>query len=268
LLIVTNSQVAVLGSYEDALIGWTEEEIDLTPFLGQVVYLVWHYQLLSLDAEPRAAWLVDDISIEVTNIAPGTIIITNSLAQARFALAGPSARAGGGWLTRITNARPGEYIVTFSTVPFYITPPPQTNTLAVAGTTVFHGEYTFADVNANGISDPFEQAAFGAVSPNRTSTTDTDGDGATDLEEFMAGTNPNSAAAKLHLNVPTIQGDGSLRVDWPSVSGRAYRVWQSEDLVNWTPASDWIFANFNAASVRLTNWNATHSLMLRVEVRP
>src|SRR6185503_5660625 len=99
---------------------------------------------------------------------------------------------GKGIAATITNATPGDYVLEFADVPFYLTPSAQTNTLAEGGTLVFHGDYTFPDLNTNGISDLWEQHFFGTVSTNRTRFTDSDGDGMTDFAEFTAGTDPNT----------------------------------------------------------------------------
>src|SRR5213076_37937 len=85
LLLVTNNATATLASYgwlansTDAATNWTKEEFDLTPYLGHVIYLAWHYVYYSLDFfEPssRPGWLVVDVLVSVCNVVPGPIIIT------------------------------------------------------------------------------------------------------------------------------------------------------------------------------------------------
>ena len=49
----------------------------------------------------------------------------------------------------------------------------------------FQGNYTFVDANTNGISDAWEKEFFGGVSPQRTPTTDTDGDGLSDYANLL-----------------------------------------------------------------------------------
>src|SRR6266850_328500 len=99
------------------------------------------------------------------------------------------------------------------------------------------------------MSDAWEQQFFGSVSPNRTATTDTDGDGATDFAEFSAGTDPTSTNSVFTVPPPTPQPNGSLRFAWSSVPGRAYRVVASTDLLNWTPATDWVQATGVSSSL-------------------
>jgi len=270
LLIVTNSagNPTTLAQYYDANSGWEQEEIDLTPYLGQVVYLVWHYQLFSIDSAPRPGWLVDDISVTVSNLVTGTIEISNNLAQAQFTLIGPISRTGQGMLATFNNAPAGDYVVTFLPVPFYQTPAPQTNALVAAATLIFQGTYSFTDINSNGIADAWELQYFGAVSPTRTRSTDTDGDGFTDYAEFIAGTDPNSPASKLALTTPAMQADGTLRLQWPSVAGRAYRVEGSSDAIQWVAVSDWTLAASDTMSLKLPAPVPGAPYLFRVEVHP
>ena len=211
---------------------------------------------------------MDDVSVTLSNAVRGTIQITNNLAEASFKLSGPVSQTGQGWSFGLTNVLLGQYVVTFSPVPYYQTPPPQTNQAPSATPVVFQGNYTFADANNNGISDEWEQHAFNEVSTNRTQTTDTDGDGTTDYAEFIAGTDPNNINSVLELPPPTPQPNGSLRFNWPSVLGRAYRLVLSVDLVNWMPLSDWIRATTTASSVVIEPPTNNASCFYRLEVRP
>ncbi|MCW5553569.1 MAG: S8 family serine peptidase [Verrucomicrobiae bacterium] len=235
---------------EDSSFGWEEMEIDLTPYLGHVAYIAWYHFLFSFDAPPRLGWLVDDVSITVGTVTPGTVQITNNLWQAVFALTGPTGRVGGGQWTVITNAAPGQYAIEFGDVPHHSTPLPQTNTLAAGGTVTFHGHYTFPDANTNGIPDGWEQVYFGGVSPERTSLTDTDDDGLSDYAEYVAGTNPTNQLSALRLTPTLAPGGNSLELQWPSAPGHGYRVLRSADAFDWTPATDWIRA---ASAITGTN---------------
>ena len=134
----------LIKQYLDMSAGWEAAEVDLSPYLGQVVYVVWYYALLSFDAVPRLGWLVDDVSVTVDYVAPGTIQVSNNLAQAIFELRGPtSTNSQGRWLA-ITNALPGVYVLEFGDVAGYLTPPPQTNSLASNGLIQFTGRYTLS----------------------------------------------------------------------------------------------------------------------------
>ncbi|HLP76644.1 MAG TPA: thrombospondin type 3 repeat-containing protein, partial [Candidatus Paceibacterota bacterium] len=188
--------------------------------------------------------------------------------QTPYILTGPVYRSAKGTGVLLTNAPPGQYVVTFGEVPYYITPPAQTNQLASGATVVFHGNYTFADANSNGISDAWEQTFFGSVSTNHTRFTDSDHDGASDYAEFIAGTDPTLASSRFRLNTVALPGNGTVRMTWSSVPGHAYRIYGSSNLVNWVPMSDWIQATLSSTSFTLTTPTNGAANLFRVEVRP
>src|SRR5207248_3311052 len=176
-LLITNNAAtpATLVSYSDEITpGWVQETIDLSRYIGQVVYLVWDYELFSFETHAQPGWLVDDVSITVSNVAPGSVQISNNLWQATYILSGPMYRKGKGIGTLITNAPPGQYVIEFADVPYYQTPPARTNNLLSGGSISFAGNYTFVDINSNGIPDAWEMQYFGSLSTKRTRFTDTD----------------------------------------------------------------------------------------------
>lgn len=271
LLVVTNNGVATVtvAEYTGLSDGWVREQVDLTPFIGHVIYLVWDYEMFSLDTRVRPGWLVDDVSITVSNVASGTIQITKNLWQPPYILTGPLFKTGKARDTLITNAPPGQYVVNFGDAPYYQTPAPQTNILASGSNIVFQGNYTFADTNANGISDAWETNFFGSVSPNRTQFTDSDGDGMSDYAEFIAGTNPTNAASKLVFLLVTVQSNRFFQLQWAAIPGRIYQVESSTNLANWTPITDWLQASGSPMSYTATNFDfGRYAHMFRVQVRP
>lgn len=271
-MVVTNilSTPVVLAEFGDFSIGWEKAEIDLTPYLGRVVFLVWSYQILSFDFEEtyaRPGWLVDDVEVLVSGKVTGTLRVTNNLAQARFTLNGPMTRSGAGWDSTFPDVTVGEYVATWESVPYYVTPPPQTNTLAGLTTLLFAGQYTFPDVNGNGISDLWEQQWFGQVDPARTAQTDTDADGASDRAEFLAGTDPTRPDQSLSLSTPLVQPGGSVQLTWSAIPGRAYRVMTSADLRNWSSLTGWLSTSSASLSQTVTP-PAGAIRYFRIEVRP
>ena len=270
LLIITNSVTApvVLREYIDLNFGWEEEEVDLSAYAGRVIFLVWSYQLLSFEAAPRAGWLIDDVSVSLNTIVPSVVRVTNNLSQATFVLTGPSVtRNGHGISSTFSNLPPGQYTVTFGQVPFYQPPTAQTGSVAAGALIALGGNYSFADANSNGMSDAWEQQNFGTVSPTRTRSTDTDGDGAPDYEEFVSGSNPNGAGSYLTVATPEIVGP-NLRLTWASVPGRSYRVEGSLDGFSWGPVTDWARASATFTSATLPTQPPPTPFLFRVEVRP
>lgn len=263
--IVTDNAPApvVLREYGGASMGWEGDQIDLSRFGGTLAYVVWYYLLISFDDLPHPGWLVDDVSISSTNIQLGSIRITNNLWQAGYILSGSAYLKGKGLGEVFPNASPGQYIVEFVPVPFYLTPAPQTNTLAPGGSILFQGNYTFPDANQNGISDLWEARYFGAVSPNRTRATDTDGDGVTDYAEFIAGTDPGSPAAP--FKVTTQLSNSVCRLMWPSVAGQQFQLYLSTNYTAWNPWSNVLTATSALCSVTLPASAPGAPALFRVE---
>jgi hypothetical protein len=269
LLLVTNANEApiTLATYFDSNFGWELEDIDLSPYIGRVVYIIWHHQLFSFEAAARPGWLVDDVSVTMSNVTAGTLRVTNNLSQATFTIAGPVTLTGQGTSFITTNASPGQYTVTWGAVTNWNTPVAQTNSVVALGTTVFNGNYTITDTNNNGIADSWERTYFGSASVSHPATTDTDHDGMSDLAEFMAGTNPTNAASVLHFLSPVVQNLGMVRLDWPAVPGRSYRLTTSTGpLTNWIPATDWLRAQGTIFSV--TTNLASGPRFYRLEAKP
>jgi subtilisin family serine protease len=271
--IATNSLVepeilTVVGDPESSD-GWQEVTIDLTPYMGKTVFLVWEYGIISVTDVRTLGWLVDDVSITISGMpGGGTIVITNNLAQATWNLSGPINQSGQGISTAIPGAPPGQYTVTFGDVPFYQTAPPQSGPLAEYGSLQLAGQYTLVDDNGNGMSDAWEQLNFNEVSPSRTGVTDTDLDGFPDLAEFVAGTDPNQTDSKLTLTAPIQSGGGGMVLEWASVPGRIYRVSGSTDAMHWAPVSDWIPATAATTSFTLPASGPGVPFLFRLEVRP
>jgi hypothetical protein len=246
---------------------WEQETLDLTPFVGQPIQIVWWYQGVFI-GNPVYGWLVDDIGISGTAAGQGgNIVISANLSQASFDLSGPISLHGVGSQV-ITNAPTGIYNIIFSDVAFYQTPVNQSGTLRTAGSTVtFNANYSFIDANRNGISDAWEKYYFGAVTTNRTQVTDTDGDGMSDYDEFIAGTDPTNAASKLTFLGAGIQSNGSLKFQWSAVPGRTYQVQTSTNFTDWVPASGWLQATGSPMSFTTTN-AGFGPLLYRIQVRP
>jgi hypothetical protein len=259
--IITNTSMPAitLATFEDEASGdWEEAEYDLTPYTGNLVYFVWHYALFSIENTPEPGWTIDDISVTSSSI----LRITNNLAQAAFTVTGPTNFTGHGQSYINAVAPPGDYSITYGAVPYYATPAPQSGTLSDGGSIVFTGNYTFTDANNNGISDAWEQAYFGAVSPTRTATTDTDGDGMSDLAEFIVGTNPGSTSSVFRAE--SVSTNNVIRFSWPD-TGRSYRVHAGSSLANpsgWPPVADWQSSNSFSVPV------SSGLKFFRVEVKP
>ena len=220
---------------------WEAVDVDISRFAGHVVRIRFNYQLMSFETTDRPGWFVDDLEISLTQNQSSSFSITNNLAQATFNIRGPTnftAVVGSGRWFNVPNAVPGEYVVRWSPVEHYLTPPAVTNRVST-NALVINGRYEFPDANKNGISDLWENTYFGRIlGDDATPGTDSDGDGFSNYSEFQAGTDPKDPASSLRLNLPSGGVNAPIRVSWPSQARREYLLEISDDLQRWTVASD------------------------------
>jgi hypothetical protein len=273
LFIVTNSvsAPAVLAEYTGSNHGWRPEEIDLTPYIGHVIFLLWHDHYLASRRVNRPGWALDDISVTVEDLPPGMVQITNNLAQARVILTGPVSRVCQGYSTNFIDLPPGRYVTTWNPVPYFLTPPPQTNVLDSGDLLLLSGDYTFPDQNTNGISDLWEESFFGNVLSNHPALTDSDRDGFTDYAEFVAGTNPTQDTSNLRLLAPVVESSlHRMLLRWPTMPGRLYQLQGvgTNDFSNWIPQSDWLRATSSNLSSTISLPDHSEPFLFRIEVRP
>ena len=80
------------------------------------------------------------------------------------------------------------------------------------------------DEDGNGLPDSWE-AAYGITDPNA----DADGDGQSNLAEYVARTNPTNAASAFRITRVEREPDGQFTLTWSSVGGVRYRVQYSDD---------------------------------------
>ncbi|MBN1673068.1 MAG: hypothetical protein JXR37_18625, partial [Kiritimatiellae bacterium] len=118
----------------------------------------------------------------------------------------------------------------------------------VDGAALLHVEFTAmpGDNDADGVGDAWEQALFGSTSSaDSAPDADPDGDGYSNLEEFVAGTNPNSDTQYFDVGL-RLTADKKLIVSFETValggtgyegfSARHYGLEQTDDFNNpaWT----------------------------------
>jgi uncharacterized repeat protein (TIGR01451 family) len=100
------------------------------------------------------------------------------------------------------------------------------------------------DGNGDGLPDAWQINWFGSVNaPGRGPNDDPDGDGASNLKEYLAGTDPTNSSSFLRITaVEKIGGD--IRISFTSVIGKGYRLEQCNVIGEaWTNIVDNIAGN-------------------------
>ncbi len=65
-------------------------------------------------------------------------------------------------------------------------------------------------------------------------TADADGDGQTNYQEYLAGTDPTNATSIFRATSITPSGAGTLTITWQSIAAKSYVVERSVNLQSWT----------------------------------
>jgi hypothetical protein len=105
------------------------------------------------------------------------------------------------------------------------------------------------DTDNDGLDDDWEVAYFGNLSRN--GSADFDGDGASERQEFLAGTDPTNGGSVFRvITVASVSG-GNRQIIWSGNPERSYRVEYKDDLGSptWNVVNGTISWNGGAASI-------------------
>jgi hypothetical protein len=120
------------------------------------------------------------------------------------------------------------------------------------------------DSNANGLPDWWEERYFeGPTSAN--AGLDSDGDGMTNREEFIAGTDPLDPINLLKVTAAGFEPEG-FKLVFPTVAGVVYRVMRSGDLDSWTALGSDILGTGAVQQVTDSNTGNVPARFYRVQV--
>jgi len=92
------------------------------------------------------------------------------------------------------------------------------------------------DSDRDGIPDPVELAWFGNLT-QANATSDTDGDGEKDLDEWLGGTDPKDPRSVTRLQLALLP-NGSRVLMWSGQNGRVYDVLKSTDMKTFVPLAE------------------------------
>lgn len=123
------------------------------------------------------------------------------------------------------------------------------------------------DADGDGVPDAWEQRFFGGIGAG--ALDDPDGDGISNRDEFLGGTDPlNAASATRIVRVQMEEGDVCLF--FTSVTGKAYRIECAEEMISgrWTPVVEHISGNGGIVEARHRADGGARNLFYRVRVLP
>ena len=123
------------------------------------------------------------------------------------------------------------------------------------------------DSDHDGIADAFELSVTDPPSLDvLTATGDYDHDGSTDLEEYIAGTNPMNPLSRLSVTDAVVSGN-EFTLTWTSMPGRHYRITSSINLLpdSWELVLDNIVPDGTSTSRSVTTAEAARRFF-RIEV--
>jgi hypothetical protein len=88
------------------------------------------------------------------------------------------------------------------------------------------------DANGDGLPDSWQSSHFGiGISAWKGADSDSDGDGATNLEELLAGTDPSNPADSLTIAMYDVNDQSWL--SWTTIEGGIYQLQQTSSLNEW-----------------------------------
>lgn len=120
--------------------------------------------------------------------------------------------------------------------------------LAVGACLFVYSLHAYIDLNNNGLSDVYEFIYFnGPTDPFG----DADGDGVSNYDEMVWGTNPTNGNSRITRPIGTLDS-GQVSLSWPIAPYRVYTLEASTNMIAWQVVTNGTVSNFSQ-SIALSN---------------
>lgn len=119
------------------------------------------------------------------------------------------------------------------------------------------------DADEDGLPDAWE-SSYSLTDPNA----DADGDGQSNLAEYLAGSNPSSPSSALKIASAVRSSASQFDLTWPAIAGKLYRVSTSSDLATWTALAPSILATSTGTESVGVVLSGQTKLFIRIEIIP
>lgn len=126
------------------------------------------------------------------------------------------------------------------------------------------------DTDGDGLPDEWELRYFGSLhAPNGGPDADPDGDGRTNIEEYLSGTDPLDAGNVLRITSVELRG-GAIRIRFSTVLGKQYRVEKADDPAEnvWTILTDQVSGTGGVVEAKDASADRLGARFYRVKLLP
>ncbi|NWK57610.1 DUF1800 family protein [Verrucomicrobiaceae bacterium N1E253] len=123
------------------------------------------------------------------------------------------------------------------------------------------------DLNSNGICDIWEHRyqASSLVDTPENRASDSDGDGQSNQDESMAGTDPRDPES-VHQISDLLQSGSNILITSPTQAGKTYQIYSSTNLLEWTPQGSATLADGERLDTILNNQDDEHTFYRMVAI--